>query len=665
MQALRTILVVALLQGVTPSFGADAPLTRKVLPPMPPPGIAVPAAIKAELTAGVARLGAEIASLQAKPAALSLLPDVQIYYNAVRYALEDDIFYRTNDFNEARHLLAEGHERAQALAQGRAPWNTATGLVVRGYVSRLDGSVQPYGMVVPATYDPKAAHPYRLDFWFHGRGVNLSELAFLNDREKNSGEFAPANTLVLHPYGRYCNANKFAGEVDSFEALQNAQTHYLVDENRISVRGFSMGGAVTWHLAGHYASRWAVASPGAGFVDTAIFQKLYQRPRESTPPWYQQRLWHLYDMTDYAANLFNCPVVAYSGEIDAQKQAADLMTRSMALEGLNLTHIIGPETGHKFEPKAKIEVARLVDELATKGRDPLPRKVRFTTWTLRYNQQAWVTVDGLEQHWQRARVEAAIASTNQVQVTTTNVTALTLLMPAGLCPFPVGATPLITLDGQEVTGPAVAADRSWTVHFERLSATWTPVTMSFPGELHKRHGLQGPIDDAFMDSFIFVRASGKPLSARTEAWTEARLREARNDWRKQFRGEPRVKFDFEVTEADIAGNNLILWGDPRSNEILGKIAARLPVQWDAKRIQVGLKTYSPTTNAPVFIFPNPLNPEKYVVVNSGFTFADEASTSNALQIPKLPDYAVLRMDGTDGVVDAGFFDEQWRYSPLD
>ena len=30
------------------------------------------------------------------------------------------------------------------------------------------------------------------------------------------------------------------------------------------------------------------------------------------------KLWHLYDATDYAANLFNCPLVAYSGEIDGQ-----------------------------------------------------------------------------------------------------------------------------------------------------------------------------------------------------------------------------------------------------------------------------------------------------------------------------------------------------------
>src|ERR1051326_8275 len=252
-------------------------------------------------------------------------------------------------------------------------------------------------------------------------------------RERNRGEFTPPDTFVLHPYGRYCNANKFVGEVDTFEALENVRKHYPIDENRISVRGFSMGGAATWHIGAHHASLWAAISPGAGFVDTFIFQKVSRWPTQ--PPWYVEKLWHLYDVTDYAANLFNCPVVAYSGEIDAQREAAELMNRAMAREGIELVHIIGPNTAHKFEPKAKEEVARRVDALMEKGRDPLPKKVRFTTWTLRYNNMAWITVDGLEQHWTRARVDAEIVSPDLIQATTTNVSALTFSINPTGAPF--------------------------------------------------------------------------------------------------------------------------------------------------------------------------------------------------------------------------------------
>src|ERR1051325_10419468 len=222
-------------------------------------------------------------SLQPKPDLLALVPDVQIYYNAVRYALDDNIFYTTNDFSNARKLLDEGQARARALRDGQAPWNSETGLIVRGYKSKVDGSIQPYGLVVPRTFNPSANHQHRLDFWYHGRNVKLSELAFIHDREHNRGEFTPSDTFVLHPYGRLCNANKFVGEVDTFEALENVRKHYPIDENRISVRGFSMGGAATWHIGAHYASLWAAISPGAGFVDTYIFQKVQRWPTQ--PPW--------------------------------------------------------------------------------------------------------------------------------------------------------------------------------------------------------------------------------------------------------------------------------------------------------------------------------------------------------------------------------------------
>ena len=41
-------------------------------------------------------------------------------------------------------------------------------------------------------------------------------------------------------------------------------------------------------------------------------------------------------------------------------------------------------------------------------------------------------------------------------------------------------------------------------------------------------------------------------------------------WRRQFRGEARVKDDADVTDADIAAHNLVLWGDPRSNKRPGQ-----------------------------------------------------------------------------------------------
>ena len=54
---------------------------------------------------------------------------------------------------------------------------------------------------------------------------------------------------------------------------------------------------------------------------------------------------------------------------------------------------------------------------------------------------------------------------------------------------------------------------------------------------------------------------------------------------------------------------------------------------------MGPYLFDAARHVPVMIYPNPLNPGKYVVINSGFTF--RGFGSNATQVPRLPDYAVI------------------------
>ncbi len=127
-----------------------------------------------------------------------------------------------------------------------------------------------------------------------------------------------------------------------------------------------------------------------------------------------------------------------------------------------------------------------------------------------------------------------------------------------------------------------------------------------------------------------------------------------------------MKDDTAITDDDIANSNLVLWGDPSSNAVLKKIADKLPLKWDAKNLVFAGQTYDATHTAPVLIFPNPLNPAKYVVLNSGPTFREDALLNNSQQIPKLPDWAIIDVNTPpDGkwpgkVLNAGFFDEQWQ-----
>ena len=624
--------------------------------PVPPPGVEVPAADRKELEAGLKRLSDAMAPLRQHPD----WADVAIFHQAVRYALTYNEFFKVEEIFRAKELLKQGLTRAEELAAGRPSWTHATGLVVRGYISKIDHSVQPYSLIVPPTFAADPTRPRRLDFWAHGRGETLSEVSFLWDRQRQPGEWIPADTFFVHLYGRFCNANKFAGEVDLSEVLADMKKKYPIDDDRVLIRGFSMGGASTWQFATHSAWKFAAAAPGAGFAETPEFLKIKPDELAKIPDW-QKKLWRLYNSTDYAANLYNVPLVAYSGEIDGQKQAADIMAKALEAEGLQMTHIIGPQTGHRYHPDSKPIIAAKLDALAARGRDLYSRKIKFVTYTLRYARMKWITVDGLEQHWERGRVEAEYSPTG-FDLKTSGVTALHLDFGAGGYPLDPAAKPALRIDGQSLTGPAPFTDRSYVAHLVKQNGKWTLGTVE---GLKKRHGLQGPIDDAFFNAFLMVKPTGTPLDATLAPWVKAESDRAIVEWRKVFRGDAPVKDDAQVTDADIAASNLVLWGDPGSNQLLARIAHQLPVKWTAAGVTVGSKTYPPG-HVPLLIYPNPLNPTKYVVLNSGFTFREFDALNNARQVPKLPDWAIVDTAtppdayAPGKIAAAGFFGEDWK-----
>lgn len=639
--------------------GDNVPGTVRRIPKL---GIDVPADRKAASTTELDQLATAIDTLAKKmdPKTQRLLPDVRIYYKAVHDALKYQEFFVDKELDVAAELLKEGRERAAQLAKGESPWTTATGLVVRGYVSKIDGSVQPYGLVIPPGYRPE--QKVRVDLWFHGRGENLSEVNFLQDRRKNKGTFTPEDTIVLHPYGRYCNAAKFAGEIDALEALDSVKAHYRVDEDRVTVRGFSMGGASAWQFAVHYPTRWAAANPGAGFSETPDFLRTFQGETLDPPAW-ERKLYRWYDCTDWAINLNHCPTVAYSGDQDKQKQAADIMERALAAEGIELVHVIGENTKHAYEPRARDQVQTLLTQLVDKGRQR-SRSVHFQTYTLRYNECGWITVDGLGEHWEPARVDGRIGGHNNAVVTTKNVTAMTMQFAAGDAPWEGGSKVQVVLDEQELVASPARSDRGWKCSFHRDGKTWK--VGPTPAALRKKPGLQGPIDDAFLDAFVFVRPTGEFANDAVAQWTKSELERAIEHWRRQMRGEARVIDDTAVTEEDIRTKNLVFWGNPSANRALAKIADKLPVRESGGQVRVGDNNYAADSHVPILIYPNPLNPQRYVVLNSSFTYRDYDYLNNARQTPKLPDWAVVdirtppnsRWPGK--VVEAGFFDEAWQ-----
>ncbi|MEO2036221.1 MAG: prolyl oligopeptidase family serine peptidase [Planctomycetaceae bacterium] len=643
---LRTLL--AILLCASGAWGAN-PIPRR----LPPVGIEIPQATLQELAAEVAGLDTAMRTWEeSAPQLLPLAPDVAIYLKAVRFALLHGEFWQDVETDWAKSLLDVARRRLEALRRNESPWTTEDGMVFRGFRSALDGSVQPYGLHIPSGLDQ--AVPAPLYVYLHGRREKMVELQFL-EQIHEVGRIEAPGTYVLHAFGRYCNGYKAAGEVDIREAVAHVSAHYAIDPNRIAITGFSTGGAGVWHLAAHYPDLWVAASPGAGFSETAVYNQL--EPADY-PAWYEQKLWGLYDAPAYVRNLFQMDVIAYSGEHDRQAQASHIMAEAYQQNGRKLTHIVGPDTGHKYHPESRLEILHLLATAAKRGLDRDPEEVTLQTRTLRYDRCRWVRIDQLERHWVDSRVDARQRQ-GRIEISTRNVAALEINARSGY----------------DLAGAEVAIDNatfrlsdnaSQTVMLRRNDGVWSPGEQSRPTGLHKIHGLQGPIDDAFLDPFLVVTPGDTSSHPDVESWVQFELHHFLERWRRLFRGDVRVKKDVDVTADDMSRYHLILWGDPSSNQMLSKVLPYLPLHWTRDTLSVGSSEYSASNHVPVLVYPNPLAPDRYVVLNSGMTFREGHDRTNSLQNPKLPDWAVLSLheapnaETAGRVVAAEFFDERWQ-----
>jgi predicted esterase len=659
--------------GATASFKGSLP---------PKPTAALSAEQEAGIEARLKKLTVEFAALKKHERAA----DAEIFLKAVRYALEFDEWYDKkpeDGLKKANTLLDEAAKRIDGLKKNQTPWLDGSGQKVLGFYSKLDDSAQPYGVEIPEGLDFKAKKT-PMWIWLHGRGDTATDLHFVYSRlvAKKPGQFQPAGTIVIHPFGRYCNGWKSAGEVDVFESRDDAMKRFNIDSNRIAIAGFSMGGAGAWHLGAHFPDQWACVHTGAGFADVKRYQKL---TADKYPVWYEQQLWGFYDVPDYARNFLNVPLISYSGENDAQRDSAEYMMEVLAKEGLKPPHLIGPGMGHKYHPETIQEVQAWIEKAVEKGRDLFPNEVHIQTKTALYGRVKWVNLHGLEESWKDARIDAKVLDGQSIEIQTSNVSRIVLYPPPQARKG--GGKVKVLIDGAALSltvGPELP-------HFENFLNAGPRVPNSFC-RLIKENGQwrdygnatpfqhEGPeggkpnshpglIDTAFMKRFLVVLPDGKSSSAAVDAWVKTESAHFLARWRSLMRGDVRVVKASEVKDLFTEGQTqgLILWGTPESNSCIQAVLDSLPLNWDTKKVGIKSKgSFDAAIHVPVLTYPALKSAGFELVINSGLTFREAHDRTNSLQNPKLPDWAILDItqprngERAGKVVAADFFDDRWN-----
>jgi predicted esterase len=543
--------------------------------------------------------------------------------------LVEDALMRWSDFGQAprdwefvKRQLRQAREYADRLASGQDPWKGRTGVFTKAYRSEVDGTLQPYGLYVPASYDEAKAWPLLVGL--HGSGSNHilhRRRLFGLGNEPGEGDyeairrdvsFPQVGFLVLTPYGRGESAG-YSGiaEADVLRAMDHVQKAYEVDPDRVHLTGLSMGGGGTWHLGLRYPDRFASISPVCGVADLDLM------------PWtagwnpLDRELMSLTGYSRIAGNASNQQVFVFHGDEDdavnvsASRKMMEVFEKA-GLAGKNVRYFEMPGVTH-FAWDFAYRDASLFRRVEGVRRDPFPERVVYSTFSPRYNKAYWLRVDRIARGLALARVEGT-QKAGAFDVKTDNLAAFSLLLAPPIAP--AGKPIEVKVDGKPVFRGVPKGDV--VLSFALTKGSWKR-TDPWKGPA------QGPPDHAeasFRPASLLqygphVYVYGTLGDAATNAASKAAA-ERLADWGPSVRARWRVLADTEVTPELMATHDLVVVGTGATNGVLAGLVG-LPIRQDASGTFVGEKRVAGPGATVRFVAANPGAPRRKVQVYGGGT----------------------------------------------
>ena len=585
---------------------------------------------------------------------------------SIRHLLDTADRIEERDFATAAASWRRRAERYLEMAeQGRDPYPLAKNEIVnRGYRSPVSQRLQGYAVYIPPDYDPSKRYPLYVALHGGSSNGNLflgvvlgNNMDWLTYDQHLYDDYTPRwspQWIVVAPTGFGQIMWRWMGEKDVLDVIDDVQRHYAVDADRVVLGGLSNGGVGAYAIGMRHAWRFAMVQAMAGAPSWEQYLGGRMEPEERAVV----RAWSGLHLAD---NSVNTSFHYYHGRTDTGPMRPAFVEqftrhlRSLDQVPVNETWF---DAGHDILYRVHRH-GRVYDRLDAR-RDPRPRHVRVVTGDYRAARQHWVEVTRFHDYPSLAQVRATVQG-ELVTITTDNVDALALHVRG----IPVdGARIRILVDGREVhQGPP--SHLGTRLHLTRTAEGWRTGFAPEDG-LRKKPGLSGPVSDAYYGAMIHVY--GTRQSADVETLREAAQRGARAWPLWSWDISQRVVADSEVTEAMMQQATLVLYGSPGSNALLQRMQGALPIRLESDAVVVGSERYTGSDVGVRFIYPNPLAPSRYVIVQAGVT-ADAVKAGNKL--PEfVPDYMVYdrntvagaqrRVSGRNEPRALGFFDARWQ-----
>jgi len=437
---------------------------------------------------------------------------------------------------------------------------------------------------VPPRYEP--GKPYQMFMYYKcGGGIHLKD-------GKIQGGYRPTaevanQTDTFHVWSSLSTQVKGRkGAVHELrEVVAALVLQFGVDPDRVFLTGWSDGGFTAVWLGSHYPHLVAGIAPACAN-------------------------WQYTNVCN--VGLLNSPTLAVDGWYDGGYNTGQFNRwHVLNTAGAQAAGIWGHH-GHAYKPYEDLgELKQILAWAKSKRRNLWPKRVRYATWNLSWHRAFWFSIERMADPALAAQIDAEVKPGNRIEVKTWNVAEYKLdLSDALLDP---GKPVTVTTNGKpSYAGPLRSELRIDVVKLPESKFKKTP---AMPG------GILAQVDRSF-----YGRSDGGGLKMPGRKWIWVRptggagaTRQKLNGWWPEW-----AVADSDLTDEDLAGANLFLFGGPELNRLTARIAGDLPVKFGRGRFAIGSRVYDRPRHAVKFIHPNPLAPGRYVVVyafNDAATFA--------------------------------------------
>jgi pimeloyl-ACP methyl ester carboxylesterase len=521
---------------------------------------------------------------------------------------------------KTRKAVQDAHRRlfrAARLSESGADRLPETGgAKLRAYVSSVDGTIQPYSVTIPKAYDPAVPWPLIVDLHGHGWFRPFQ------------GHPAPGydGAFGLAPTGRGATDYRELGELDVLRCIAEVKRDFRIDDDRVYIRGGSMGGTGAWYLGTHYADQFAGILPICGNSDNQAWTLRWGWNREFPGRFDDLRNWiqDSHSSRPFAANLRNLPtfVIHGSGDVIVPPEHSRETVAELRRLGAPVEYRECPNKGHGGLPGHMIEEG--LAWLCAQPRVPFPKRVTWKADRMRHGKAYWVRMDQKAMPTALAEIDAEATDGNHIVVSTVNLRAFSILRRAPL--FDTAKPLFLLIDGERVIFPPARDETPEWVELVRTNELgWRDASrlVEPPFALRQRAGLEGPIAEALLEPFVLVQGTKSADEATRLLW-EREANRFRDEWKRRNLAPCLRVTDSQLTDDVVGSRNLILFGGPEDNSVTARLVGRLPIDdilaplrgRELLRLDSGLRTtqLSAEDVGYFLVYPNPENPDRLVVV---------------------------------------------------